>query len=240
MDRYLVTSLTCLIVGAALSTVSTYGQILSIAAVDAARHVGSTATVCGKVVSGTYAIREERQPTLLDFEQPYPDQVFTVVILGSDRDKFPRPPEVVYLGQDVCVSGLIEGELGKTRMTVRRPSDIKTEAFGQVAAPVAKRGDYYERYTAAERRTLKAILTLLGYKVDFTTGEWNQEAISAVHAFQTAQQLTADGRIGPSTLRAMADVAMTKHNLTTEEKTKISHGLRALAAELETPHRRKR
>jgi hypothetical protein len=54
---------------------------------QAASHVGETATVCGTVASANYAVRTNRQPTFLNLDQPYPRQVFTIVIWGSDRSK---------------------------------------------------------------------------------------------------------------------------------------------------------
>jgi hypothetical protein len=55
---------------------------------QAASHVGETATVCGTVASANYATRTKGQPTFLNLDQPYPRQLFTVVIWGSDRTKF--------------------------------------------------------------------------------------------------------------------------------------------------------
>jgi hypothetical protein len=55
----------------------------------AASHVGKTATVCGMVASAKYDAHLRSQPTFLDFEKPYPNEVFTAVrseiIAGSRR-----------------------------------------------------------------------------------------------------------------------------------------------------------
>jgi hypothetical protein len=58
---------------------------------EAASHVGQTATVCGAVASTKYDAHFRSQPTFLDFGKPYPNQVFTVVIFGSNRAKFGTP-----------------------------------------------------------------------------------------------------------------------------------------------------
>jgi micrococcal nuclease len=73
---------------------------------EVSKHIGETATVCGYVVSTKYASSEDGQPTFLNFGKPYPNQLFTVVIWGVDRDKFARP-EVAYKGKRICVTGLI-------------------------------------------------------------------------------------------------------------------------------------
>src|ERR1700730_4623752 len=75
-------------------------------AVEAKDHVGETATVCGNVVSTRYATSTKGRPTFLNLDKPYPDQVFTIVIWGSDSDKF-RRPEVEYSEKRICVTGKI-------------------------------------------------------------------------------------------------------------------------------------
>src|SRR5258708_25467855 len=58
---------------------------------DAASHVGENTTVCGLVASATYAAQAMAAPTFLDLGSPYPNQVFSAVILGRDRTKFGVP-----------------------------------------------------------------------------------------------------------------------------------------------------
>src|SRR5580700_7418138 len=73
---------------------------------EAAQHVGEKATVCGTVVSAHYAPRTRAQPTFLNLDRPYPNQIFTAVIFGSDRPKFAEP-ETKLQGKRVCVTGTI-------------------------------------------------------------------------------------------------------------------------------------
>jgi hypothetical protein len=47
---------------------------------DAKDHVGEMATVCCEVVSTRYASSTKGQPTFLNLDKPYPNQVFTVLI----------------------------------------------------------------------------------------------------------------------------------------------------------------
>lgn len=73
---------------------------------DAAKHVGETATVCGVVASAKFLANSPSQPTLLNLDEPYPDQVFTAVIFGDDRPKFGKS-ETTLLGKRICVTGVI-------------------------------------------------------------------------------------------------------------------------------------
>ena len=53
---------------------------------DAAKYIGQQKTVCGTVASAHFAAIIKKQPTSLHLNKPYPNQVFTVLIWGSDRD----------------------------------------------------------------------------------------------------------------------------------------------------------
>jgi len=63
------------------------------------------ATVCGVVASARYASQSSGQPTFLNLDEPYPRQVFTIVIWGSARASFPEPPEQAYSDKRICVTG---------------------------------------------------------------------------------------------------------------------------------------
>ncbi len=91
---------------------------------EAYKYVGQKATVCGDVVGTNYAVRSKRQPTFLNLDQPYPNQIFTVVIWGSDRIKFKNPPETFFSGKTICVTGTVETYKGKPEIIVRDPNQI--------------------------------------------------------------------------------------------------------------------
>lgn len=82
-------------------------KVGTITPAEAKNYVGETSTVCGKVASARYAVSSRGQPTFLNLGQPYPNQVFTVVIWGDDRPKFGKP-EIEYENKQVCVTGRIE------------------------------------------------------------------------------------------------------------------------------------
>jgi DNA/RNA endonuclease YhcR with UshA esterase domain len=98
-----------------------------VAAADAKNHIGETATVCGKVVSTHYATRSRSQPTFLNLDEPYPHQIFTIVIWGSDRAKF-GAPESTYQGKLVCVTGRIKEYRGAPEVIASEPAQIKLQS----------------------------------------------------------------------------------------------------------------
>jgi len=73
---------------------------------EAKEHIGDNATVCGAVVSTRYASSSKGEPTFLNLDKPYPNQIFTVVIWGTNRSKF-KTPEEDYKDKKVCVTGRI-------------------------------------------------------------------------------------------------------------------------------------
>jgi len=93
---------------------------------EAKDHVGEVATVCGSVASTRYAASTKGQPTFLNLEKPYPNQIFTVVIWGSRRSKF-GTPEREYQGKRICVTGKITDYRGGAEMVASDPQQIRTE-----------------------------------------------------------------------------------------------------------------
>ena len=90
---------------------------------DAVSHVGESATVCGVVASAKFASSSRAQPTFLDFDKPYPDQVFTAVIYGVDRAKFGMAKTSLQ-GKRVCVSGPIREDRAKPEIILNDPRQL--------------------------------------------------------------------------------------------------------------------
>jgi hypothetical protein len=90
---------------------------------DAARQIGDTATVCGRVASAMFEANVHDQPALLDLGKPAPNAVFTAVIYGADRSKF-GTPETSLLGQPICVTGQISDYRGKPEIVLTKPSQL--------------------------------------------------------------------------------------------------------------------
>jgi len=95
----------------------------TLAAKDAAAHVGETATVCGKVVSADYASRVKGQPTFMNLDAAYPHQVFTIVIWGDDRQKF-GTPDTTLMGKQICATGTIRLFHNVPEMVVGDPAKL--------------------------------------------------------------------------------------------------------------------
>jgi hypothetical protein len=95
-----------------------------ISPIDAPKYIGMEKTICGTVASATYVFRSKGQPIFLNLDQPHPNQIFTIVIWGSDRNKFKNPPETSFRGKRICVTGIIESYRGKPEIVVRSPDQI--------------------------------------------------------------------------------------------------------------------
>jgi hypothetical protein len=94
---------------------------------DAINHIGQQATVCGNVASTHFAPRSKGQPTFINLNRPYPRQIFTVLIWGSDRSKFPGVPENYYSNKRICVSGKIQQYKGAPEIVARSANQISEE-----------------------------------------------------------------------------------------------------------------
>jgi hypothetical protein len=117
----LIVLLGCLVLLSGLSL----GQ-RSISTADAKNHVGENATVWGQVASAHYATTSRGRPTFINLDSPYPAQIFTIVIWGSDRAKFGEP-EVKYANKRICVTGLITLYRGTPEQIASDPSQVKTQ-----------------------------------------------------------------------------------------------------------------
>ena len=102
-------------------------QEKTLTAAEAKQHVGATATVCGKVMSARYASSSRGQPTFLNLDKAYPKQEFTVLIWGSEREKFGKP-EVSYRDKNICVTGQIRKYQAGTEIIATDPKQIRIES----------------------------------------------------------------------------------------------------------------
>jgi hypothetical protein len=73
---------------------------------EAAKHVGENATVCGIVAGVHTATSSKGSPTFVNLDKTYPNQVFTILIWGSDLSKF-SPAPASWDGKRVCAIGTI-------------------------------------------------------------------------------------------------------------------------------------
>src|ERR1700685_1853376 len=98
----------------------------SISAADAKNHVGERATVCGEVASTHYAASSRGSPTFINLDKAYPNQIFTVLIWGTNRPKF-GDPEEVYRGKNICVTEKISDYKAAPEIMAYEPSQIKVQ-----------------------------------------------------------------------------------------------------------------
>jgi hypothetical protein len=105
---------------------TTNAQTKRVTAAEAKDHIGERTIVCGKVVSANYSSRSKGQPTFLNLDEPYPKQVFTILIWGSDRPKFGEP-ESKYRDQKVCATGKITSYRGVPEITAADPDQLEIQ-----------------------------------------------------------------------------------------------------------------
>lgn len=166
-----------------------------VASSNAMQFVGETVTVCGPVVGAAYLERIRGRPTFLNFDYPYPNQTFTVVIWGEYLGKFERPPHQMFANREICVTGTVESFKGRPQIVVSEPDQIEVRSVQFES----------DRFGYEERVVLKALLAGLGHDVDYETGKWDASAEQAMQAFQEKGGLQAEEDRSPLTLRALAE-----------------------------------
>jgi hypothetical protein len=62
----------------------------------------------------------------LNLDEPYPRQIFTILIWGSDRLNF-REPENQYSNKKVCVTGVIKDYSGTPEIVASDPHQIEIQ-----------------------------------------------------------------------------------------------------------------
>jgi hypothetical protein len=166
-------------------------------AAEAGLHVGEVARVCGQVASAAHLASVNGQPTFLNLDRPYPDQIFTVVIWGRSRSRFDGPPEQLYDGKSICVTGRVDTYRGKPQIIVEDPAQIAiTAPEGGTGSGVGLGG--------LESVFVKALLASLGYEANYGSVEWDQSTVEAVVSFQEASGIAPTGEPDAATLRALA------------------------------------
>jgi micrococcal nuclease len=100
------------------------GRVIDISEAPA-KFIGQQKTVCGTVANANYDAKSKC--TLLNLDKPSPNHVFTAYIGASDRDKFEKPPETLYSGKEICVTGMIQSYQGRPEIIVKEPSQIKVK-----------------------------------------------------------------------------------------------------------------
>ena len=101
---------------AALLLSASIAQAQTLTAAQAKEHVGENATVCGIVASEHTATSSRGEPTFINLDSAYPNQVFTILVWGDDRKAVGELPR---LKSRVCATGLIKDYRGAPEIVVR-------------------------------------------------------------------------------------------------------------------------
>jgi hypothetical protein len=105
----------------AMILLASTAQAQSLSAAQAKAHEGENATVCGKVASEHTATSSRGEPTFINLDSEYPNQVFTVLVWGDDRKNVGELP---HTGSHVCVAGLIKDYHGVPEIVVRSSGQL--------------------------------------------------------------------------------------------------------------------
>lgn len=93
----------------------------TISAAEAKNHVGENATVCGNVAGERTATSSKGEPTFINLDAAYPNQVFTILVWGEDRQRVGALPRE---GSRVCAAGVIQNYRGVPEIVVRSSGQL--------------------------------------------------------------------------------------------------------------------
>jgi hypothetical protein len=96
-------------------------QAQTLTAAQAKAHESENATVCGSVAGEHTAMRSRGEPTFINLDSAYPNQVFTILVWGDDRANVGTLPRT---GEHVCATGLIKDYRGVPEIVVRSSQQL--------------------------------------------------------------------------------------------------------------------
>ncbi len=91
-----------------------------ILAKDASQYIGKTVTVCDSV----YGTKALNKLTLINVGGAYPKELLTVVVNKEDISKFSSEPASMFLGNKICITGIVSEFKGKFQIVVTEPKQI--------------------------------------------------------------------------------------------------------------------
>lgn len=94
---------------------------------EAAKYIGDSVTVCGKIFGGKYFDRGENKITLLNMGAAYPQSPLTIVIEADSRKNFTNKPEEFYAEKEVCISGVVKEFKGKPQIIITKETEITVQ-----------------------------------------------------------------------------------------------------------------
>jgi endonuclease G len=93
--------------------------------IQAKENIGKYCTICGKAVSIKYVQNGKSNPTYINLDKKFPDQLFTIVIYEDVRKKLSYIPEEKLMNKKVCVTGKVEQYKGIPQIVLQKEKDIE-------------------------------------------------------------------------------------------------------------------
>ncbi len=93
----------------------------SISAPDAKNHIGEQAKVCGNIASEKTATSSRGEPTFINLDSAYPNQIFTILIWGDDRKSVGELP---HEGEHICATGIIQDYKGLPEIVLKTKTQL--------------------------------------------------------------------------------------------------------------------
>lgn len=87
-------------------------------------NLGNYCTVCGKAVAVKYIENGKSNPTYINLDKKFPNQLFTVVIYQDIRTKLGYNPEEKFFNKTICVKGKVEQYKGTPQIVLYKEKDI--------------------------------------------------------------------------------------------------------------------
>jgi DNA/RNA endonuclease YhcR with UshA esterase domain len=87
---------------------------------DAKQYLGKTVTICDSV----YSTKALEKINLINLGGAFPKELLTIVINKEDLAKFSAEPASMFLGNNICVTGIVTEFKGKTQIVVTDPKQI--------------------------------------------------------------------------------------------------------------------
>ena len=97
---------------------------------EAAKHVGEKVSICGKVTGGKAPGSNSSKSTILQLVDQSNGSTINVVIRLDDRKNFSYKPEEYLYAKQVCITGTIVENNGRTELIVNRPGEIRINDEG--------------------------------------------------------------------------------------------------------------
>ncbi len=88
-------------------------------------YIGQNSCVCGKVVSTKFNENGKSNPTYINLDKKYPEQLFTLMIFGQDRKNFTYKPEEFLRDKTICIKGKITEYKGEPQIIANSEKQIE-------------------------------------------------------------------------------------------------------------------